>query len=91
MFITDNPKILCSTEICYSKESCQSLATSLKDLIFSFDNKVFYNVPASEYLIHGNDVDMPEFCVIGIKGEKNSDKIVLGQIFLKSFYTIFDL
>lgn len=58
--------VQCSSQICYAEGSCNYLAPKLKPLKFKFDEKKYFTLPPAEYLIRGEDMGVPGYCVFGI-------------------------
>jgi hypothetical protein len=49
-------------------------------------------LPPQQYLLDGMQFNMPGYCVFGIQGGiPDSAPIVLGNMFLKNYYMIYDL
>jgi hypothetical protein len=59
---------------------------------FSFEKKKYFKLPASEYLINGEDLGVPGYCLFGIQGGLSLDMnmFIFGDTFLRSFYNIYD-
>jgi hypothetical protein len=66
MWRRDHSKVICSKEICYAEGSCSNVAPKLSPLRFKFEGKKYFTLPASEYLINGEDMGVPGYCVFGI-------------------------
>jgi hypothetical protein len=88
----DYSGVLCSTEICYTEGSCSLLAPRLKPLRFRFEGEKFFTLPPKEYLIHGEDMEVPGYCVFGIQGgiDSSLNMFIFGDVFLRSYYSIYD-
>jgi hypothetical protein len=64
----------------------------LKELKFRFDDDWYFVLSPQHYLIDGNNMGMNGFCVIGIQGGVDDESpYILGNVFLKNFYMIYDL
>jgi len=64
----------------------------MKALDFSFDDGYIFVIPAEEYLIEGETLGLPGHCVFGVWGSLDASMgmYILGDVFLKSFYSIYD-
>lgn len=65
----------------------------MKPLKFRFDDKYYYNIQPSEYLINGVDLDIPGICVFGVQGGLEASEYnfyIFGDVFLRSYYSIYD-
>jgi hypothetical protein len=83
----------CSQQICYTVGSCSQVIPKLQPLKFRFEDKYYYSIPPSEYLINGAELDVPGICVFGVQGGLEASQFnlyILGDIFLRSFYSVYD-
>ena len=77
--------------MCYAKLSCAKLATKIDDLKFDFGEKKYFTLPSSEYLINGEDLGEPGYCLFGVQGGLNQISMyIFGDAFLRSYYSIYD-
>ncbi len=85
----DNAK--CSTEFCYFDGECKDTEDSnLQPLNIRFEGDQFFAVHPHEYLIKGKDFKLNNVCLVAIVSHDVDDYVILGQTFLKGFYTTFD-
>ena len=82
--------------MCYVYMSCDDVTKHIKPLIFQFGSSEEYIVPPFEYLLVGDDIEesYAGLCLFGIVGSHSSwsvGKYLLGQTFLRSFYSIYDM
>jgi Eukaryotic aspartyl protease len=91
-WVYEFPSIYCSSELCLANETCERLARSLSSLKFKFGDSWSYVIPPSQYLINGTQFGVPNQCVIGVQGGiEEGYPAVLGNIFLKNYYMMYDL
>ena len=73
---------------CFSKtQSCSSIISSLRPLVFKLDNLTF-TIPPSVYAVDGM---LNNACTIAVSYSSNdSTPFIFGDPFLRSFYTTFN-
>ena len=94
-----NPDLLsCIAGICILQGHCSNFSPILLDIEFRLENKLFRMSPKT-YLLDGGvlDIEPKNQCVIGIQsiqknptGTEVSDVYILGDVFIRSFYTSLD-
>lgn len=49
-------------------------------------------MPPSAYLLEGDKIDLPGYCIFGVSGGLDSTykMYIFGQVFLRSFYSVYD-
>jgi hypothetical protein len=85
-----DPNVFCTDEFCYYTGNCSDIVPKLKPLKFKFTDNLLYSIPATEYLIDGEVLEIPGYCIFGVSGAFSHNTYVLGDVFLRSFYSVFD-
>lgn len=91
---------ICSTEICYFPKVCSEITDGLEPLNFKFDSHQYFVLHGYDYVFDGTllGAAYEKACIVGValaRDESTDDsegtlRVVLGQAFLKNFYTTFD-
>lgn len=94
----DPNKIVCISGRCRYNDYCSNLEDpDIKIRIGDADTGLYYVIPATEYLVPGiemypNDITKYKTCYLAIQGmyDYNMTSWILGTIFLKNFYIVYD-
>ncbi len=85
-----DPSVYCTDEFCYYVGNCTDIAPKLLPLKFKFADNFLYTIPPLEYLIDGEALEILGYCIFGVSGAFSYNTYVLGDVFLRSFYSVFD-
>lgn len=85
----DTTKIHCSDTRCFFEGDCNAYASIFIPIGIQFNDGWVYPVPSDQYLVDSTLIGF-EVCMLGIMGQANATSYVLGNIFLKDYYSIYN-
>mmetsp|Transcript_36146 Transcript_36146/g.35100 ORF Transcript_36146/g.35100 Transcript_36146/m.35100 type:complete len:142 (+) Transcript_36146:3-428(+) len=84
--------LVCDQFFCFINSTCSSIKHYFMDLTFTFDLDLRFTLTPESYLLNGLEFGMNNTCVLGMMGGlSKNDPYVLGAIFLKNLYVVFDM
>lgn len=70
--------------------NCAGRIKDFHDLSFSFDGSSYFTVPPLYYLIDIHQQVKGDLCLVGVQPLSDDGSYVLGEPFLRAWYTIYD-
>ena len=81
---------LSCSNMCYFEGSCLDNKDLFGYVEFFFDGASYWLNP-EQYMVEGFHFDLPGYCVFGfLENEASNDTVILGDLFLRYFYTVYD-